>query len=51
MAILFRRSNGIYYLAPLQNNQRVWRSTGARRRTEAGAHVRSLALPKNRPSS
>jgi len=42
MAILFRRSNGIYYLVTSHNGHRVWRSTGARRRIDAEKYLRDF---------
>ena len=44
MSILFRRSNGIYYLVTYNNGHRVWRSTGKRRRVDAQRYVHGLAL-------
>ena len=42
MATLFRRSNGIYYLATHHNGHRVSRSTGKRRKIHAEKYLRSL---------
>ena len=42
MAILFRRSNGIYYLVTDHNGHRVWRSTGMRRRIDAEKYLRDI---------
>ena len=42
MAILFRRSNGIYYLVTHHNGHRVWRSTGKRRRIDAEKYLRDV---------
>jgi hypothetical protein len=42
MAILFRRSNGIYYLVTLHNGRRLWRSTGKRRRVDAEKYLRDI---------
>ena len=54
MAILFRRSNGIYYHITSQNGRRVWRSTGKRTRKEAERYLRNVALegqPRTRNGS
>ena len=54
MAILFRRSNGIYYHITSQNGRRVWRSTGKRTRRDAEKYLRNIALagqPKTRNGS
>jgi integrase len=44
MSLLFRRSNGIYYLVTYHNGHRLWRSTGKRRRAEAEKFVRDSVL-------
>jgi integrase len=44
MAILFRRSNGIYYHVTSINGHRVWRSTGKRRRIDAERYLRELTI-------
>jgi len=44
MSLLFRRSNGFYYLVTYSNGHRVWRSTGKRRRAEAEKCLRDSLL-------
>jgi len=44
MSLLFRRSNGIYYLVTYHSGHRLWRSTGKRRRAEAEKFVRDSVL-------
>ena len=44
MAILFRRSNGVYYHVTYLKGKRIWRSTGKRRRLEAEKFLRNVAL-------
>ena len=44
MSLLFRRSNGYYYLVTFHNGHRVWRSTGKRRRAEAEKCLRDSLL-------
>lgn len=44
MAILFRRSNGVYYHVTCQKGKRIWRSTGKRNRLEAEKFLRNVAL-------
>jgi len=44
MAILFRRANGIYYHISHHRGRRVWRSTGARRRSDAEKFLLDLKV-------
>jgi integrase len=44
MSLLFRRSNGFYYLVTYHNGHRAWRSTGKRRRAEAEKYLRDSLL-------
>jgi integrase len=45
MASLFRRSNGIYYLAKTLNGRRVWESTGTRNKAEALRYLTQKQKP------
>lgn len=49
MAILFRRSNGIYYHVTYLNGRRTWKSTGARRRVDAEKHIRDAFMQEQSP--
>jgi integrase len=44
MAILFRRSNGVYYHVTSLKGKRIWRSTGKRSRLDAEKYLRNIAL-------
>jgi len=44
MSLLFRRSNGFYYLVTFHNGHRVRRSTGKRRRIDAEKYLRDIVF-------